>query len=106
MLELYRNIEHQLMFVLAEMELEGFKVDVEMLGELEKEFDRRTDALSKQILDLAGKTEEFNLNSTKQLGVLLFEELNLPVVKKTKTGYSTYIEVLEKLNWRHPIYRC
>lgn len=103
MLELYRNIEHQLMFVLAEMELEGFKVDVQMLGELEKEFDRRTDALSKQILDLAGKTEEFNLNSTKQLGVLLFEELNLPVVKKTKTGYSTDIEVLEKLNGRHPI---
>ncbi len=103
MMGLYRDIEHQLMFVLGDMEIEGFKVDLDMLKELEKNFDSRTDELTQRILEITNKTNDFNLASPKQLGVLLFEELNLPVIKKTKTGYSTDIEVLEKLADKHPV---
>ncbi|WP_329381460.1 DNA polymerase I [Anaerofustis butyriciformans] len=101
--ELYNNIEHKLMYVLADMEIEGFKVDVNMLEVLGEDFDKRVENLTKQIRELAGEDESFNVNSTKQLGHVLFEKLNLPVIKKTKTGYSTNIEVLEKLKDHHPI---
>ncbi len=103
MLDLYQNIEHKLMFVLGEMELEGFKVDVDMLYKLEADFDKRIAALTEKILSMAGKDSSFNINSPKQLGVLLFEEMGLPFYKKTKTGYSTDIEVLEKLKNKHDI---
>ena len=101
--ELYNNIKHKLMYVLADMEIEGFKVDVNMLEVLGEDFDKRVENLTKQIRELAGEDESFNVNSTKQLGHVLFEKLNLPVIKKTKTGYSTNIEVLEKLKDHHPI---
>ena len=103
MLDLYNNIEHKLMFVLSKMEIEGFKVDVETLKQLEKDFDTRAEKLTNEILKLADKTEAFNINSPKQLGVLLFEEMGLPVIKKTKTGYSTDAEVLGRLEDMHPI---
>ena len=99
--ELYRKIEFPLCRVLYEMEREGFSVDVEALkafsvalGEMQEEFANR-------IYLLAG--EEFNINSPKQLGNILFEKLGFPHAKKTKTGYSTNAEVLEKLRPYHPI---
>lgn len=100
---LYFDIEHKLMFVLAEMEKIGFKIDKNELVNIGNDLDERIDLLQKEILRLANKDESFNINSTKQLGLLLFEELNLPVIKKTKTGYSTDIEVLEALEDAHPI---
>ena len=99
--ELYRKIEHPLIQVLADMELEGFKVDKQMLQELDIEFTDHVNRLTKEITDLAGET--FNINSPKQLGEILFDKLGLPVQKKTKTGYSTDIEVLERLQGMHPI---
>lgn len=101
MYELYTQIEHPLIHVLADMELEGFKVDKEMLKQLDKEFTEHLNHLTKEIIDLAGET--FNINSPKQLGEILFNKLGLPVQKRTKTGYSTDIEVLEKLQDMHPI---
>ena len=103
MLNLYNDIEHKLMFVLAKMEIEGFKIDIDVLKKLEHDFDTRAEKLTNEILKLANKTEEFNINSPKQLGVLLFEEMGLPVIKKTKTGYSTDAEVLGRLEDMHPI---
>ncbi len=100
---LYYDIEHKLIFVLADMEEEGFSVDKKYLEELDAIYDERIENLTSQIRSLANKDESFNINSTKQLGALLFEELNLPVIKKTKTGYSTDIEVLEALYDAHPI---
>ena len=85
------------------METEGFSVDKRYLEDLDKVYDKRIDDLTSTIRSLAGKDESFNINSTKQLGALLFEELKLPVIKKTKTGYSTDIEVLEALYDSHPI---
>ncbi|HHY83527.1 MAG TPA: DNA polymerase I [Clostridiales bacterium] len=99
--DLYRQIEHPLIHVLVDMELAGFKVDKEMLQQLDEEFSAEVKRLTQEIIELAG--EEFNLNSPKQLGEILFEKLGLPVQKKTKTGYSTDIEVLEKLEGMHPI---
>ncbi len=101
--DLYYNIEHRLIFVLAEMEKIGFKVDIKALKELGEEFDARSEKLHTEMMALSGKDASFNFNSTKQLGELLFDELGLPVVKKTKTGYSTDIEVLEKLKDKHPL---
>ena len=101
MYELYTQIEHPLIHVLADMELEGFKVDKEMLKQLDKEFTEHLNHLTKEIIDLAGET--FNINSPTQLGEILFNKLGLPVQKRTKTGYSTDIEVLEKLQDMHPI---
>ncbi|MBR6801541.1 MAG: DNA polymerase I [Eubacteriaceae bacterium] len=100
---LYYDIEHKLIYVLADMETEGFSVDKRYLEDLDKVYDKRIDDLTSTIRSLAGKDESFNINSTKQLGALLFEELKLPVIKKTKTGYSTDIEVLEALYDSHPI---
>lgn len=99
--ELYYNVELPLAEVLADMEHEGFKVDGGMLEVLSEEFAGQIDELTRRIYELAG--EEFNINSTKQLGAILFDKLGLPAVKKTKTGYSTDVEVLEKLFDKHPI---
>lgn len=100
-LDLYKNIELPTAKVLAAMESEGICVSKKQLDEISSELDKRTAELEKQIYALAGK--EFNISSPKQLGVILFEDLGLTVVKKTKTGYSTSIEVLEFLETKHPI---
>ncbi|MBR2476573.1 MAG: DNA polymerase I [Clostridia bacterium] len=99
--ELCDNIEMPLVEVLASMELEGFLVDSDKLDEYGKMLGNRIEELEKEIYDLAG--EEFNIGSPKQLGVILFEKLGLKAVKKTKTGYSTNAEVLEKLLGKHPV---
>ena len=101
--ELYEDIEHKLMYVLGDMELEGFKVDTKMLNVLGEDFDKRVEELTPKIRQTAGEDGTFNVNSTKQLGHVLFEKMGLPVIKKTKTGYSTNIEVLEKLKDHHKI---
>lgn len=101
MSELYNDIEMPLVEVLADMEYEGVKVDLEGLQKLKTEFEMVVDGLKTNIYILAGKT--FNINSPKQLGEVLFEEIGLPVIKKTKTGYSTNAEVLDKLLDKHEI---
>lgn len=83
------------------MEHAGIKVDFAKLQELSERFGKKLAALTEEIYDLAGT--EFNINSPKQLGEILFEKLSLPVIKRTKTGYSTDAEVLEKLRPSHPI---
>ncbi|MCX7904699.1 MAG: DNA polymerase I [Caloramator sp.] len=98
---LYKDIELPLVEVLAEMEINGFKVDKETLNRIGFQLREEIDRLTVEIYDLAGG--EFNINSPKQLGAILFETLNLPVIKKTKTGYSTDAEVLEELQPYHPI---
>ncbi|MGL4797529.1 MAG: DNA polymerase I, partial [Paraclostridium sp.] len=98
---LFYHVEMPLVEVLGYMEYEGVKVDKNKLLELGEEFKLSIDNLEKDIYILAG--EEFNINSPKQLGVILFEKLELPVMKKTKTGYSTNAEVLEKLRDKHEI---
>ncbi|NLY18401.1 MAG: DNA polymerase I [Clostridiaceae bacterium] len=98
---LFHEIELPLVIVLASMEYNGFMVDANKLEEFNKILTHRIDALEKTIYILAG--EEFNINSPKQLGVILFDKLKLPVVKKTKTGYSTDSEVLEELYHRHEL---
>ena len=99
--ELLYDIELPLTRVLAAMEEIGFTVDRTMLDELSVRFRGELDRTQKEIYELS--EEEFNINSPKQLGKILFEKLDLPVIKKTKTGYSTNAEVLEKLNDKHPI---
>ncbi len=101
MLELFRNIEMPVLEVLADMQFEGMYIDKNELVEYGAELKLRLDELTSEIHSLAG--EEFNINSTKQLGEILFEKLNLPVVKKTKSGYSTDVETLEKLQGEHEI---
>lgn len=101
MMELYEKVEHPLIEVLSFMEIQGFTVDESMLLKLSKEFGEEVDRLTGEIYDLSG--ESFNINSPKQLGYILFEKLNLPVIKKTKTGYSTDAEVLEKLASQHQV---
>ena len=98
---LYSNVELPLVWILAQMEIVGVKVDVPYLEKLQVEFDERIRAIEKDIEVLAG--EPVNPNSPKQLGHILFEVLELPGVKKTKTGYSTSAEVLEALRDSHPI---
>ncbi|GAA0070612.1 DNA polymerase I [Clostridium sardiniense] len=99
--ELYYNVEHPLITVLADMEEEGFKVDENVLDELAVKFKKEIEVVQSEIYALAD--EEFNINSPKQLGKILFEKLDLPVIKKTKTGYSTNVDVLDKLRDKHPI---
>lgn len=99
--ELYYTIELPLVYVLSAMEKEGFNIDKLMLDELQNNFTTEIDKTQKEIYNLA--EEEFNISSPKQLGKILFEKLDLPVIKKTKTGYSTNAEVLEQLKDKHPI---
>ncbi|MPQ44367.1 DNA polymerase I, partial [Clostridium tarantellae] len=99
--ELMYKIELPLTTVLSSMEALGFKVNKDMLEELAIKFKNNIDKTQKEIFILAD--EEFNINSPKQLGKILFEKLDLPVIKKTKTGYSTNAEVLEKLMNKHEI---
>lgn len=101
LLQLYRDVELPLTWILAQMEIVGVRVDVPYLEKLQVEFDDRIQAIEKDIEIMAG--EPVNPNSPKQLGHILFEVLELPVVKKTKTGYSTSAEVLEALRDSHPI---
>ena len=101
MLELYNNIEHPLIFTLADMEKRGIKADKKELETYSKKLNERIKQLETQIYELAG--EQFNINSPKQLGVILFEKLNLPFAKKTKTGYSTSADIMEKLQCEHPV---
>ncbi|SHN06157.1 DNA polymerase I [Gracilibacillus kekensis] len=100
-LSLLMDLELPLALVLGEMEATGVKVDVQRLKDMGEELKERLDTLEKEIYDLAGET--FNINSPKQLGPILFEKLELPVVKKTKTGYSTAADVLEQLQGKHDI---
>lgn len=100
-LELFLEVETPLIPILADMELEGIAVSGAVLDKLEMEFQKELDALESEIYALAGYS--FNIQSPKQLGVLLFEELELPHGRKTKTGYSTDIKVLEKLAPKHEI---
>ncbi|MEG1879107.1 MAG: DNA polymerase I, partial [Pseudoflavonifractor sp.] len=99
--ELYYDIELPLCRTLAEMERAGIRVDRRALAEFGEMLDTRIKDDEAAIYQLAG--EQFNINSTQQLGVILFDKLGLPPAKKTKTGYSTNVEVLEKLRGMHPI---
>ena len=94
-LDLFNNIEMPLVKVLADMQYIGIYVDKNELVEFGNTLKNEIEKLTGEIYKLAG--EEFNINSTKQLGIILFEKMKLPVVKKTKSGYSTDVEVLEKL---------
>jgi DNA polymerase I len=98
---LYYDIELPLVSVLADMETRGFKVNREMLLDFSKELETGIDILTHSIFEMTG--ESFNINSTKQLGTILFDKLGLPAGKKTKTGYSTNADVLESLISRHEI---
>ncbi len=98
----YNDIEMPLMNVLLSMEDTGFRIDLPELLKYSAKLNSQIDELTKSIYELCGY-DDFNINSTKQLGEVLFERLSLPAVKKTKTGYSTDIEVLEKLEDRHPV---
>ena len=98
---LYTEIEYPSIFVLGAMERAGVNVDKSSLISFGEELDKNIDSLTNQIYELAG--EEFNINSPKQLGVILFEKLGLKSGKKGKTGYSTSVEVLDKLKNDHPI---
>jgi len=101
--ELFVQIEIPLVEVLAEMERWGVKIDCDLLRDLSAELHDRLVHVETKIFDLAG--QNFNINSTQQLGTVLFEKLCLPVIKKTKTGYSTDVEVLEQLAIDHELPR-
>ncbi|MBQ2320291.1 MAG: DNA polymerase I, partial [Lachnospiraceae bacterium] len=98
---LFDNIEMPTAYYLYQMEKEGVKADRQVLEDMSKLLQEKILALETDIYDLAG--EEFNINSPKQLGVILFEKLKLPFAKKTKTGYSTSADILEKLRTEDPI---
>lgn len=99
--ELLYKVEMPLVEVLAEMEMAGVSIDKEYLADLSKEMEKRLDKLTGKIYELAG--EEFNINSPKQLSVILFEKMKLPVIRRTKTGISTDEEVLTRLALSHPL---
>lgn len=99
--ELLKHLEMPLALILAEMEYTGISVDTERLKDMGIELKDRLSRIEKDIFNLAG--EEFNINSPKQLGKMLFETLELPIIKKTKTGYSTAADVLDKLADQHDI---
>lgn len=102
--KLYFEIELPLITVLASMENIGFRADNNILCEFSKLLKSKIEILEADIFEMAGET--FNVNSPKQLGVILFEKLQLPPIKKTKTGYSTGVDVLEKLRSKHEIISC
>ena len=99
--ELYENIELPITYILADMEYQGAKVDINVLKQLEKTFEEQIKTIEEDIYMLAD--QKFNIASPKQLGEILFDKLQLPFGKKTKTGYSTSQDVLEKLEDIHPI---
>src|SRR5690606_22819044 len=99
--ELYERIELPLVDVLLEMEMTGVRIDVDYLRSLSAELDAEIERLTQEIYALAG--EPFNINSPKQLSAVLFDKLQLPVIKRTKTGPSTDQEVLEALAENHPL---
>lgn len=99
--DLYYKIELPLVKVLADMEFYGFRVNINELTVISRQLDEKIHQLTSKIYELSG--EEFNINSPKQLGVVLFEKLELPIIKKTKTGYSTDAEVLEELAEKHEV---
>ncbi len=99
--ELLYKVEQPLTETLSAMETEGFKVDKNILLQLEEKFKGEIENTQSEIYSMS--EEEFNINSPKQLGKILFEKLDLPIIKKTKTGYSTNAEVLDKLRDKHPI---
>jgi DNA polymerase-1 len=99
--ELFHNIEMPLIEVLADMEIAGIKIDLSLMESLSKELDRELQALQSRIYFLAG--EEFNINSPKQLQEILFKKLKLKPIKKTKTGFSTDVDVLEQLALLHDL---
>lgn len=99
--DLFRNIENPLVLLLAKFELSGIKVDIILLRKLQQELQHEVNQLALKIMNTAGI--EFNINSPKQLAEILFEKLKLPTVKKTKTGFSTNVEVLEALRDIHPL---
>ena len=101
MYDLYEDIEIKLSKVLANMEIVGFVTDRKVLEDLKEDINKDLEKLTSEIYELAGS--EFNINSTKQLGEVLFKDLDLPVIKKTKTGFSTDASVLEKLRDKHQI---
>ena len=101
MYELYEDIEIKLSKVLADMEIIGFVTDRKVLLDLKEDINKDLEKLTTEIYELSGS--EFNINSTKQLGEVLFKDLDLPVIKKTKTGFSTDASVLEKLRDKHQI---
>ena len=100
-IDLFNKIEMPLTEVLASMQYEGIYIDKQELLDFGKELQEKIDILTQEIYELTG--EEFNINSTKQLGEILFEKLKLTVKKKTKTGYSTDVDVLEKIKYEHPV---
>jgi len=99
--ELFKKLEMPLSLILADMESQGIKVERNRLISMGQELTQRLSDFEEKICELAG--EKFNINSPKQLGTILFEKLQLPPIKKTKTGYSTSAEVLEKLAQQHEI---
>ena len=100
-LELFNEIDMPTVEVLSDMQANGMYVDEKELEKFGEELTTKLDTITKKIYEMAG--EEFNINSTKQLGEILFEKMKLPVIKKTKNGYSTDVEVLEKLKKEDPI---
>ena len=99
--DLFDQVEMPLVLVLAKMEMNGVKIDLDLLREYSKEIETQLQQKIERIYGLAG--EVFNINSSQQLGKILFDKLKLPVVKKTKTGYSTDVDVLTKLSLQHDL---
>ncbi len=99
--DLYENVELPVLKILGEMELTGIKVNIEMLGEVEKELKQELKEVEEDVFEAAGET--FNINSPSQLSRILFHKLKLESVRKTKTGYSTADDVLEELKDKHPL---
>lgn len=99
--DLYQNLELPVTYILADMEYVGAKIDIHVLKEMEMDFEQQIKQIEEDIYMLADK--EFNISSPKQLGEVLFERLGLPNGKKTKTGYSTSQDILEKIEGLHPI---
>ena len=98
---MYKELELPLASILGTMESDGVKVDKQILVEMGHDLEIKLQAIEQDIYALAG--EKFNINSPKQLGVILFEKIGLTPIKKTKTGYSTAADVLEKLAREHEI---
>ncbi len=101
LIPLFDEVEMPLIEVLADIEFQGFTIDTEELKAMDEELTEMIAKITTDIYEMAG--EEFNINSPKQLGVILFEKLELPIIKKTKTGYSTSHDILMKLEDKHPI---